>query len=100
MTKLCKSVWHFIAQRERGKKGREGEGHIKEQLDETYMKCENLIITCCTNAPITVGYQGLLLLRVVAAGRHVMWGAWHKPKTSYLACCQANSYDCIKINTK
>lgn len=51
--------------------GRGRAGHIKEQLDETYMKCENLIITCCTNALITVGYQGLLLLRVVA---DVMWG--------------------------
>lgn len=52
--------------------GRGRAGHIKEQLDETYMKCENLIITCCTNASITVGHQGLLLLRVVADGRHVM----------------------------
>lgn len=50
---------------------REREGHIKEQLDETYMKYENLIITCCTNAHITVGHQGLLL-RVVPHGRDVL----------------------------
>lgn len=81
MTKLCKSVKHFIATHFPGKGQSDVVSRHTHTHTSSHLEYENLIITSCTNA-------------------HKM-----EPKTFYLSVSQTasqpawqNSFDCIKIN--